>query len=212
MPTTDTPPTAPCSKTRTGSARTSSTGTASSSRPRPLDYYVGALSAAGFDVPEVTERTIEAAVEDWYEFLAAYADAVLGWVGGSEKVDGRGATDEAAADRLRLLRSPGRRLRRPAHLRVLLDLHHRRAEISEWPQKRAPTLRGGPVSATSSAFLAAADDEVDREASAPESAPGRGVCSTRLARQQERLDERAATPADPEQCAGRILRPRRLRA
>ena len=72
--------------------------------PRPLDYYVGALSAAGFDVPEVTERTIEAAVEDWYEFLAAYADAVLGWVGGSEKVDGHGATEAAAADRLQLLR------------------------------------------------------------------------------------------------------------
>jgi ubiquinone/menaquinone biosynthesis C-methylase UbiE len=72
--------------------------------PRPLDYYVDALGAAGFYVAEVTERTIEASVEDWYEFLAAYADAVLGWVGGSEKVDGRGATDEAAADRLRLLR------------------------------------------------------------------------------------------------------------
>jgi ubiquinone/menaquinone biosynthesis C-methylase UbiE len=72
--------------------------------PRPLDYYVGALGAAGFDVAEVTERTIEASVEDWYEFLAAYADAVLGWVGGSEKVDGRAATDDAASDRLRLLR------------------------------------------------------------------------------------------------------------
>jgi ubiquinone/menaquinone biosynthesis C-methylase UbiE len=72
--------------------------------PRPLDYYVGALGEAGFDVAEITERTIEASVEDWYEFLAAYADAVLGWVGGSEKVDGVRAADEAAADRLRLLR------------------------------------------------------------------------------------------------------------
>jgi SAM-dependent methyltransferase len=72
--------------------------------PRPLDYYVDALRASGFDIDEVTERTIEASVEDWYEFLAAYADAVLGWVGGSEKVDARAATDEAAADRLRLLR------------------------------------------------------------------------------------------------------------
>jgi ubiquinone/menaquinone biosynthesis C-methylase UbiE len=72
--------------------------------PRPLEYYLDVLRAAGFDVAEVTERTIQAEVEDWYEFLAAYADAVLGWVGGSAKVDGQGASEEAAADRLRLLR------------------------------------------------------------------------------------------------------------
>jgi len=72
--------------------------------PRPLEYYLDVLRAAGFEVAEVAERTIEAEVEEWYEFLAAYADAVLGWVGGSAKVDGEGASDEAAADRLRLLR------------------------------------------------------------------------------------------------------------
>jgi SAM-dependent methyltransferase len=72
--------------------------------PRPLEYYVDVLRAAGFEIAEVTERTIEAEVEEWYEFLAAYADAVLGWVGGAEKVDGEGATNEAAGDRLRLLR------------------------------------------------------------------------------------------------------------
>ena len=72
--------------------------------PRPLDYYVDALRGAGFEIAEVTERTIEANVDDWYEFLAAYADAVLGWAGGSVKVDGDGASAKAAADRLRLLR------------------------------------------------------------------------------------------------------------
>jgi ubiquinone/menaquinone biosynthesis C-methylase UbiE len=71
--------------------------------PRPLDYYVDALTTAGFELEEVTERTIEADVEEWYEFLAAYADAVLGWIGGSAKVDGEGASADAAADRLRLL-------------------------------------------------------------------------------------------------------------
>ena len=71
--------------------------------PRALEYYLGALEAAGFDVDEVTERTIEADVEEWYEFLAAYADAVLGWVGGSAKVDGTAASNEAASDRLQLL-------------------------------------------------------------------------------------------------------------
>jgi SAM-dependent methyltransferase len=71
--------------------------------PRPLEYYLDALRAAGFELEEVTERMIEADVEEWYEFLAAYADAVLGWVGGSAKVDGTAASEEAAADRLRLL-------------------------------------------------------------------------------------------------------------
>ena len=46
------------------------------------------FAAPGFAIDDVTERTIEASVEEWYEFLAAYADAVLGWVGGSVKVDG----------------------------------------------------------------------------------------------------------------------------
>ena len=71
--------------------------------PRPLDHYLAALEAAGFAIDEVTERTIEAEVEEWYRFLAAYADAVLGWVGGSANVDGAPAPDEAAEDRLRLL-------------------------------------------------------------------------------------------------------------
>jgi hypothetical protein len=73
--------------------------------PRPLEVYVEALLGSGLTVDEVTERTIEADVQEWYEFLAAYADAVLGWVGGSEKVDGVPASPEAAADRLALLRA-----------------------------------------------------------------------------------------------------------
>ena len=72
--------------------------------PRPLEHYLDGLRAAGFGIAEVAERTIEAEVEEWYEFLATYADAVLGWVGGSVKVDGQDASAEAAADRLRLLR------------------------------------------------------------------------------------------------------------
>jgi ubiquinone/menaquinone biosynthesis C-methylase UbiE len=72
--------------------------------PRLLEHYLDALRAAGFRIEDVTERTIEASVEEWFEFLAAYADAVLGWVGGSAKVDGKPATPEAAADRRDLLR------------------------------------------------------------------------------------------------------------
>jgi ubiquinone/menaquinone biosynthesis C-methylase UbiE len=73
--------------------------------PRSLDVYLDALRESGFTIDEVTERTIEADVQEWYEFLAAYADAVLGWVGGSVKVDGVAAAEQAAADRLELLRA-----------------------------------------------------------------------------------------------------------
>jgi ubiquinone/menaquinone biosynthesis C-methylase UbiE len=73
--------------------------------PRPLELYLEALRAAGFTVDDVSERTIEASVQEWYEFLSAYADAVLGWVGGSVKVNGAEAPEQAAADRLDLIRA-----------------------------------------------------------------------------------------------------------
>jgi ubiquinone/menaquinone biosynthesis C-methylase UbiE len=72
--------------------------------PRPLDYYLDALQNAGFELEDVSDRTIEADVQEWYEFLSAYHDAVLGWVGGTEKVDGVAPTEQAVADRLELMR------------------------------------------------------------------------------------------------------------
>jgi ubiquinone/menaquinone biosynthesis C-methylase UbiE len=71
---------------------------------RPLDYYVRSLKDAGFVVDDVTARGIEARVDDWFEFLSAYHEAVLGWVGGSSKVEGAEPSDEAVRDRLALIR------------------------------------------------------------------------------------------------------------
>ncbi len=71
---------------------------------RPLDYYLRCLTDAGFVVGEVTARGIEARVGDWFEFLSAYHEAVLGWVGGSSKVEGAAATPEGVRDRLALIR------------------------------------------------------------------------------------------------------------
>jgi SAM-dependent methyltransferase len=71
---------------------------------RPLDYYVRSLEDAGFAIEDVTARTIEARVGDWFEFLSAYHEAVLGWVGGSAKVDGQAPGDAAVRDRLALMR------------------------------------------------------------------------------------------------------------
>jgi ubiquinone/menaquinone biosynthesis C-methylase UbiE len=71
---------------------------------RPLDYYLRCFQHAGFAVEDVAARTIEARVEDWFQFLSAYHEGVLGWVGGSARVDGRAAGDDAVRDRLALIR------------------------------------------------------------------------------------------------------------
>lgn len=71
---------------------------------RPLGHYLEALERAGFTVERVEHRTVEARTADWREFLATYHEGVLGWVGGSERVEGAPPTAEAVRDRLELLR------------------------------------------------------------------------------------------------------------
>jgi SAM-dependent methyltransferase len=72
---------------------------------RPLDHYRAALETAGFTVEAVEHAAVVAHVDQWYEFLATYHEGVLGWVGGSERVEGAPPTQEAVDDRLRLLRA-----------------------------------------------------------------------------------------------------------
>jgi ubiquinone/menaquinone biosynthesis C-methylase UbiE len=71
---------------------------------RPLAYYTDALTAAGFTLTDVTRATIEAKTAEWFDFLAVYHEGVLGWVGGSERVEGEAPTEEAVRDRLALIR------------------------------------------------------------------------------------------------------------
>jgi SAM-dependent methyltransferase len=71
---------------------------------RPLAFYLDELRGAGFAIHEVATRSIQAEVADWYEFLAAYHEGVLGWAGGSRRVDGADPTDEVITLRLRLMR------------------------------------------------------------------------------------------------------------
>jgi SAM-dependent methyltransferase len=73
-------------------------------KPRPLDYYTSALTGAGLTVTEVREKTIVADVQEWFEFMTAYHESVLGWVGGTKKLDGAPASPEAVADRLAIMR------------------------------------------------------------------------------------------------------------
>jgi len=73
-------------------------------KPRPLDYYTTALTGAGLSVTEVREKTIVANVGEWFELMTAYHESVLGWVGGTRKLDGEAATPEALEDRLTIMR------------------------------------------------------------------------------------------------------------
>lgn len=72
--------------------------------PRPIAHYVEALERAGFAIERVWTRPIAAQADDWHEFLTAYSDAVLGWVGGHEKVEGCAPSPADLADRLTLMR------------------------------------------------------------------------------------------------------------
>jgi SAM-dependent methyltransferase len=72
--------------------------------PRSLDFYLETFELAGLKVESVREASIEARVNEWYELLVTYSDAVLGWVGGTEKIDGAAASEQALEDRLQLMR------------------------------------------------------------------------------------------------------------
>jgi SAM-dependent methyltransferase len=72
-------------------------------KPRPLEYYTAALSAAGLTVTEVREKTIVADVHEWFELMTAYHESVLGWVGGTKKLDGQAASAEGLTDRLAIM-------------------------------------------------------------------------------------------------------------
>lgn len=74
-------------------------------KPRPLSYYLEALSGAGLTVTDVREKTIVADVHEWFELMTAYHDTVLGWVGGTKKLDGEPATPEALEDRMTIMRA-----------------------------------------------------------------------------------------------------------
>ena len=92
--------------------------------PRPLEYYLDVLRAAGFDIAEVTERTIEAEVDELVRVPRGVRRrrARLGrrsGQGGRRRRLERGCRRSPAAP-------PGlarRRLRRQPDVRLLLDLH-----------------------------------------------------------------------------------------
>ncbi len=70
---------------------------------RPLEYYVKALEKAGFGHLSASSKTIDVQVDEWYNFLSVYHEGILGWVGGTEKIEGRPPSPESIQDRLLLM-------------------------------------------------------------------------------------------------------------
>lgn len=71
---------------------------------RPLELYLDSFTDAGFTVQHHFETTIHARIDEWYQMLAAYSDGVLGWIGGSEKIEGRAPSKVDEKYRLLLIR------------------------------------------------------------------------------------------------------------
>lgn len=71
--------------------------------PRPLDFYLDAFAQAGLRVVDVRTRPVSAKTHEWLEFLRVYHEGVLGWVGGSPRVEGREPTPEDVQDRLAIM-------------------------------------------------------------------------------------------------------------
>lgn len=71
--------------------------------PRPLSYYEDELAKAGFQVESVRTKRIVAQTDEWLDFLQVYHEGVLGWVGGTTRIDGKEPTPKAVNDRLTLM-------------------------------------------------------------------------------------------------------------
>lgn len=71
---------------------------------RELDYYTDTFADCGFTVMHETVATIFARVDEWQDLLCTYHEGVLGWVGGTARVEGAEPSARATLDRKFLIR------------------------------------------------------------------------------------------------------------
>lgn len=77
---------------------------------KPVDLYLDALSDSGLKPLHFFEEPVNIEVGDLIDALTPYHDVILGWVGGSRKIEGTPPTEKALRDRLFLLRYCAERL------------------------------------------------------------------------------------------------------
>jgi SAM-dependent methyltransferase len=71
--------------------------------PRHVDEYVVGLCSVGLRLERAVARSVEVSTAEWAKALEIYAEGILGWIGGVEKIDGRTATDEDRKARSELI-------------------------------------------------------------------------------------------------------------
>lgn len=71
---------------------------------KPVDLYLDSLSDAGLKPLHYFEVPVNITAENLIDALSPYHEIILGWVGGSRKVEGRSPTKRALKDRLLLIR------------------------------------------------------------------------------------------------------------
>lgn len=70
---------------------------------RDLSYYTDRFEQAGFTVESVKHRPIPVDVGEWAQFLTVYHEGVLGWVGGSDRVEDATPSPQDVQDREALI-------------------------------------------------------------------------------------------------------------
>lgn len=70
---------------------------------RALDLYVEELRTAGFAVTSVEHLPVDVELAEWIAFLEVYHEGIVGWAGGTERIDGAAPTSETIALRKELL-------------------------------------------------------------------------------------------------------------
>ena len=71
---------------------------------RDIDYYQNLFNEVGLKEVSCEHRSIEAHVDDWYEFINVYHEGVLGWVGGSKRITGKDCGPKCIEDRKILIK------------------------------------------------------------------------------------------------------------
>ena len=71
---------------------------------KDLKFYTKSLQKNGFKISNIDWLPINAKVDEWFDFLSVYHEGVLGWVGGTEKIENKKINPKFISLRKNLIR------------------------------------------------------------------------------------------------------------
>jgi ubiquinone/menaquinone biosynthesis C-methylase UbiE len=72
---------------------------------KPIEYYTDIIENNGFKITEIRTDSVNANVDEWFDFLKVYHEGIIGWVGGSKKITGVEPTDEDINNRIEIIKT-----------------------------------------------------------------------------------------------------------